>query len=94
MVLRGEYIVLTQEAVLWSDIDLIVSSKRIYPDKAASHSLFKFHTGQQPLTYAIIYTYKNEIPSVCLLVSTSAPEVWSQVDLFGIGTKPNVLGAF
>ena len=46
----------------------------------------------------VIYTYKNEIPSVCvcvcLLVITSAPEVWLQVYLFGIGTKPNVLGAF
>ena len=46
----------------------------------------------------LIYTYKTEIPSVCvsvrLFVIYLLAEVRPQVHIFGIGTKPNVLRTF
>ena len=45
-----------------------------------------------------IYTYKTEIPSVCvsvcLFVIYLLAEVQPQLHIFGIGTKPNVLRTF
>ena len=41
---------------------MVVSAKRIYPNKAASHLSFKFHTGQRPLTYASLYIYRGACP--------------------------------
>ena len=41
-----------------------------------------------------IYTYKYEIPSVCVYVTSSTPEVRPQAYFFGIGTFTEVLGAF
>ena len=90
--------------VAWDKITLISvlflplkAIKAQFSENTLNHQYYSIRKSTLP-NYQIIYTYKNEIPSVCLsvrlFVLNGRPEVWSQAHLFGIGTKPNVMGAF
>ena len=83
----------------WHQIGCFLKSQgamqKYLAPKFLRHQFGAFHFWDN---FAIIYTYKYEIPSACLsacvFASYSRPQVQPQVYFFGIGTFTEVLGAF